>query len=133
MSVLRIPYHFEGDGDREEPKIFVVIAHIEAHAFCIKATSNADFYRTPDQRLGCVAYAAGEISYFRKATFIQPENQHAIPHNYLKKVQSASRLQIFERLPGIEARLLAAIEHSQRMSPREKRRLNSLILPATHF
>ena len=123
FSVIRVPYHFDGDPGPEE-KLFVVLCHKDEFAICIKATSKtAVFKNNPDMMKGCVWFSAGQLDCFPHDTAIEPDNQIPVPYEAIRKAHNCGSLEVHELPDRFENDLRAAIDRSATMSPRKRARI----------
>jgi hypothetical protein len=124
FSVIRVPYVFDG---ANVLKRFVVISHANAHAFCLKTTSQTEtFDADPSQLQGVVVYETGECPLFQKRTIIDPRNQFPIAHSALVVHESNGNFENPGVLPAdFKARLIEAITKSRVIERNRKKRLLS--------
>ena len=110
-------------------KIFIVLCHENGHAFCIKTTTNLDFYRNaPGILAGCVPYKKGELSIFKEDTVVQPDNQFPISHKALIQAHEDNALEILGTMPtDFRDKLIKAINSSLRMDARLKARILKIL------
>lgn len=126
-SALRMPYKFHGNVDTF-PKWFVVIAHVNNHAICIKTTSNTEIYEHDKNRMaGCVFYKAGDVHCFPVDTAIQPDNQHGIPHALIEQGHTAGAVKIATLPANFQERLKQAVKDSDSLSGRERARIAAIL------
>ncbi|MGA2601109.1 MAG: hypothetical protein ABSH09_29430, partial [Bryobacteraceae bacterium] len=129
LSVIRLPYLFDG-AERAVKKRFVVLAHIDGHAICIKATSKTTIYETNcDMMAGCVYYRAGELDCFPESTAIQPDNQIPIRHYLITSAESRGELEVWQLPHDFREKLIDAIENSITLNRRQKERLKDMGCP----
>jgi len=105
--------------------MFVVIAHVGGYAYCIKVTSNPEFYaNSPELIAGCVVYKKGELKFFSEDTIIQPENQIPIPHNDIVLAEKNGSFKVLGQMPGdFREKLKGAINASIRLDARTRARI----------
>ena len=122
-TVILQPYKFQSG--YAEPKRFVVLGHVEGHAFCVKATSQVEVYVQSKERMaGCVFYAAGELPFFEAPTAIQPDNQFAIPHESILRALDHGAFRVIGQMPAdFHDKFIHAVKNSVTISPRESKRL----------
>lgn len=126
FTVVLCPYTFENATVR---KIFIVLSHANGFAFCIKTTTNLDFYRnSPGVLAGCVWYRKGELPFFKEDTVIQPDNQFPIRHGALIEAERQKALEILGIMPAdFKEKLIKAVNSSLRMDARKKERLLKIL------
>jgi hypothetical protein len=122
FSVIRVPVFLQGANVR---KRFVVISHFNAHAYCLKTTSQTEsFDADPTKLQGVVIYGVGDCQVFTKRTIIDPRNQFPIAHSTLILHERAGDFEQYGMLPGdFKARLIDAINRSREIEPIRKKRL----------
>jgi hypothetical protein len=129
FSVLCCDYLFAGDPDPLIGRRFVCLEHRsldgKEYAFCLKATSKVGAYtNNPGMMAGAVFYPAGTLQFFKKDTVIQPDNQFPIPHLDLIRQHRAEKVRILGSMPdSFPGDLIAAVEASRTMTPREQKRI----------
>ena len=126
FSVIRVPYQFDGSPDVQS-KLFVVLGHLEGVAFCIKTTSKKSNYTDRRRRMGVVCFEAGEVACFDLETYIEPDNQFPIKHYDILRAHQNGKLEIHKLPTDFPDRLMAAIDASITISPREKSRLSKYL------
>jgi hypothetical protein len=127
FSVIRIPYRFDSAGP-ELSKLFVVVAHLNNHAICIKTTSDTQGYDNDKIRMaGCVYYLANVVPCFPANTAVQPDNQHAISHIEIQRQHAAGKVTITPLPADFQARLQQAVKDSDSLSGRERTRISAII------
>lgn len=133
FEVIRCDYHFDGDPDPLPGRLFVFLEnrHLsnEIYAICLKATSKVDPYKNNPQRMkGVVLYQPGEVTCFNKSTIVEPGNLIPIPHRDLIRQNRLGKAAVIGALPdGFAALLIAAVQASVTLSPREKQRLLEIL------
>jgi hypothetical protein len=122
FSVIRVPYLF---GSLNVRKRFVVISHVNGHAYCLKTTSQTEaFENDPNQLQGVVVYDAGDCPVFQKRTIIDPRNQFPIAHSILMSHERSGDFEQFGILPAdFKTRLIEAITKSRVIEHARKKRL----------
>jgi len=126
FTVIRLPYWFEGESHAES-KLFVVLAHKNKHAICLKATSKTRIYETNAEMMaGCVYYVGGELQCFPQNTAVQPDNQIPIPHYTLCSEERKGNLEIWSLPEDFRKKLIAAVANSTTLTGRGKARLAEL-------
>jgi hypothetical protein len=122
FTVILIPYTFENVTVK---KIFIIVCHENGFAFCIKTTSNSEYYKnSPALMAGCVFYKAKEHSCFHEDTYIQPDNQFGIAHSQIADAEKTSALTILGTMPAdFKEKLTKAVTSSITMNSRKKARI----------
>jgi hypothetical protein len=133
FSVIRFPFDF-CDGYGPVPKRFVVAAHLNNSAICIKATSNTNAFQSrPERMRGVVLYRACECLAFEMDTIIDPTNCFAVPHADLEKHDRTGKLERFGVLDDLKERLSVAVAQSVELEPARRagllRCLSSISIP----
>jgi hypothetical protein len=126
FTVFLQPYRFENVTIR---KIFILICHENKHAFCIKTTSNSEFYKNSLELMaGCVCYKAGEHQCFGEDTYVQPDNQFAIPYVEIGLAEANGGFKIIGIMPNdFKEKLIKAVTASATMNARKKARIPKAI------
>lgn len=126
FTVILCPYTFESATVR---KIFIILCHENGYAFCIKTTTNLDFYRnSPGVLAGCITYKRGELAFFKEDTIIQPDNQFPISHKALIQAQTEKALEVLGVMPpDFKEKLIKAVNSSLRMDARKKERIIKIL------
>jgi hypothetical protein len=111
------------------PKRFVILGHFRHLALVLKTTSQIERYRNNAELMrGVVFYRAGACSCFDMDTVVQPDNQFAVPHDFLESTHRRGNLQILGLLPhGFKDALIVAIDRSDTLSEVERNRLLSIL------
>ena len=122
FSVIRIPVLLLGQVVR---KRFVVISHIEKHAYALKTTSRTETFDQNLERLKeTVVYEPGECSLFNKRTIIDPRNQFPISYSVLTQHHRKGLYEHFGILPPtFKQKLIAVVMASKVIEPNRKQRL----------
>ena len=124
---MRFPYQFEGES-RPISKLFVVVAHVNGYAICIKATHLTIQYEdNKSLMVGCVYYAAGQVSCFPENTAIQPDNQFPISHSQIEDCYARGEVHIHQLPSDFQSRLQQAAKNSETLSGRKRKRIQELI------
>ena len=123
FSVIRLPIKLDGS-DYKEPKRFVVLAHVNGHAYCLKTTSIVTpYFDDPSKMVGAVFYKKGSTAAFDSDTVVQPDNPFPIPYAEIELAQARGALTV-SLLPGdFGDRLCEAVQKSETLKPVPKKRL----------
>lgn len=133
FAVIRCDYRFAGDADSLPGRLFVFLDNVtldkQALALCVKATSKVEPYRNnPRMMQGAVFYKGGVVPCFPKDTIIQPGNLFPIPHLELIRNNGQGKAAVVGVMPpAFMSELLKAVQDSVTMSPKEKKRILSLL------
>lgn len=106
---------------RQTSKLFLVLAHLEDSALCLKITSNVGFYRNNPTRAAGAVFCRGEHPALSLQSVIETDNDFLLPHRRLGAPFLANdRAAISSDLLG---RLKAAVASSLTLSPVQKQEL----------
>jgi len=122
FSVIRLPFQFTGNPFATQ-KWFVVLAHENGKAMCMKTTSQGSKYKnSPYHSDGWAWFGPGEISCLPKETALQTENFFEISHSQIETHEACGQLSTAPTTSDCKDRLLAAVQKSQRLNGRDKAR-----------
>ncbi len=125
FSVIRLPFQFTGTMDIS-PKWFVIIAHEEKKAMCMKVTSKGwKFKSSPYHSDGWAWFAPAEIACLPKETALQTENFFAILHSRIEGFHANAQLSVEPTTTDCKAKIYEAVQKSQRLSGKDKARFTA--------
>jgi hypothetical protein len=120
FDAIRLPFQFSNSSQITQ-KWFVVIAHENGNAICVKATSKVERYKNnPYLMAGCAFFPVGEIPCFPKETALQPDNRFEIPHSLIEREHANGKVTIAATSVDCRERLIASVTKSNQLNRRER-------------
>jgi hypothetical protein len=95
-----------GDGQGLREKLWVALGHSpDAHLYCLKTTSQLDWYKNrPETLSGVVVFKANALACFPEETVIQLNNAFPFPYSLIQQSQRERTFALKDILPAEFAR-----------------------------